>query len=127
MRQEQRMNITIERATGPEDLEAVRMLFREYGDTLDVSLESQNFAQELAGLPGRYVPPGGCLLLARADEEPAGVVGLKALPDGTCEMKRSMSGRSIVASGSDGRLWNGLSTRRGNWATVRCAWIRSRT
>lgn len=86
--QKPRMHITIDRAIDPEDLEAVRMLFREYGDTLGISLESQNFARELAELPGRYLPPAGCLLLARADGEPAGVVGLKPLPDGTCEMKR---------------------------------------
>ncbi len=82
------MTITIDHIAGPEDLAAVRMLFREYADTLGVSLESQNFAQELDALPGSYVPPAGCLLLARADREPAGVVGLKPLPDGTCEMKR---------------------------------------
>lgn len=79
---------TIRRATSDADIEAVRLLFREYADSLGFDLCFQGFEQELAGLPGQYAPPTGCLLLATVESEPAGCVALKGLADGACEMKR---------------------------------------
>ena len=79
---------TIRRATSAEEIEAVRLLFREYAGSLGFDLRFQNFEQELAGLPGQYAPPSGCLLSATAGDEPAGCVALKKVADGVCEMKR---------------------------------------
>ena len=75
---------------GPSDLAAVRDLFARYAASLPVDLGYQDFASELAALPGKYAPPGGQLLLARdPDGQPLGCVGLRPIsPAGCCEMKR---------------------------------------
>jgi ribosomal protein S18 acetylase RimI-like enzyme len=73
----------------PRDLGVVRALFTEYADGLGVDLCFQGFAEELAGLPGRYAEPAGCVLLAREGTPCWGCVALRPLDaDGDCEMKR---------------------------------------
>lgn len=71
------------------DIGEVRQLFRVYADELDVDLCFQDFATELATLPGKYAPPEGALLLARdAEGKAAGCAALRPLSGNTCEMKR---------------------------------------
>lgn len=65
----------------------------EYRDSIATSLVSQNFDAEMAGLPGRYAPPSGCILLAVTPEDgPVGCIALRELDPSTlgrtCEMKR---------------------------------------
>ena len=71
-----------------EELEQVRNLFEEYSNSLFFNLDFQNFEEELANLPGDYIQPAGCLLLATYKGQPVGCVGLRMLSDGVCEMKR---------------------------------------
>jgi GNAT superfamily N-acetyltransferase len=73
---------------GGGDIETVRALFAEYGQSLGFSLCFQDFDRELAGLPGDYARPDGRLLLARLDGETVGTVGMRPLEPGICEMKR---------------------------------------
>ena len=84
--------IEIVSAEDAAHINAVRGLFVEYAGTLNIDLCFQNFDAELAGLPGDYAPPGGALLLALVDGEPAGCVAMRPLPEAdhtnACEMKR---------------------------------------
>jgi ribosomal protein S18 acetylase RimI-like enzyme len=77
-------------AEGDADMDAARALFREYAAALGVDLCFQNFAQELADLPGAYAPPRGCLLFAERNGERLGCVALRPLEDyeATGEVKR---------------------------------------
>lgn len=80
----------IETACSAADLAAITRLFEAYAASISVDLGYQDFATELATLPGKYAPPAGTLLLARdATGEPLGCVALRPIaPAGCCEMKR---------------------------------------
>lgn len=76
-------------AVTPDDLLVVARLFAGYAASLPVDLGYQDFASELAGLPGKYAGPAGALLLARDDAGAAlGCIALRPLDAGVCEMKR---------------------------------------
>ena len=80
----------VRRADPTLDLATVRVLFREYAQSLGFALDFQGFESELATLPGEYAEPRGTILLAHSPAgEPWGVVALRPLEDdGACEMKR---------------------------------------
>lgn len=85
-------SVTLTTPSDPEDLSAVRTLFREYAASLNVDLCFQGFDAELAQLPGDYAPPRGHLLLAWVGGALAGCCALRPLdscdyPDAG-EMKR---------------------------------------
>lgn len=75
-------------APGDGDLDQVRLLFREYADSLGVDLTYQGFDEEVARLPGEYSAPRGTILLAETDAGVIGCVGVRPLADAMCEMKR---------------------------------------
>lgn len=79
---------TIREAETASDIEHVRKLFLEYQGTLGVDLCFQGFAEELAGLPGHYARPAGCILLANQGPLVLGVVGMRPILNSDCEMKR---------------------------------------
>ena len=71
-------------ASFPEDKPLVLELFREYENSLSLDLSFQDFEAEVAGLPGKYAPPQGALLLA----DDLGCIAMRSLEPDICEMKR---------------------------------------
>jgi GNAT superfamily N-acetyltransferase len=83
-------------ARGSGDIAAASDLITQYAAWLDLDLTFQNYAEELAGLPGKYAPPEGEMFLAKAggpDGKAVGIIAVRplplpGLPDKCCEMKR---------------------------------------
>jgi ribosomal protein S18 acetylase RimI-like enzyme len=103
------MPIEIVPAETRERVEAARRLIRAYAEWLErdhgVSLAFQGVAEELATLPGRYAPPEGALLLAlAAGGRAVGMVALRPLGPGTCEIKRLYVLPEARGTGLGGRL-----------------------
>ena len=69
-------------------LEEVRAILREYASSLAIDLSFQDFAQELADLPGEYAAPYGMLLLGLVGGASVGCVAVRRWQDRICEMKR---------------------------------------
>jgi ribosomal protein S18 acetylase RimI-like enzyme len=93
------MSFTIAAAEA-RDIGEIADLFRAYEAHIGVDLSYQDFAGELATLPGKYAPPQGQLLIARnADGAAIGCVALRPVDaPGCCEMKRlfvSAQGRGL--------------------------------
>ena len=65
-------------------MDEVRTLFREYAASLNAEPCFENFARELAELPGTYDP----ILLSATDLNSSGCVALRALSESVGEMKR---------------------------------------
>jgi len=82
------MTFQILSAHEPQTVPAVRALFKEYWDSFGFTPCFQNFAEELAGLPGRYAPPDGRLALAWAETEAAGCIAMRRFDELRCEVKR---------------------------------------
>jgi putative acetyltransferase len=82
------MSVKIRPAVLVDDVAAARALFEEYAAALAMDLGYQDFAGELAGLPGKYAPPRGRVFIAWVGDEPVGCVALRPLAEDVCEMKR---------------------------------------
>lgn len=108
----------------PQEFAALKSLFREYADSLQVDLCFQGFEEELATLPGEYAPPRGALLMALVDEELAGCCALRPLDaadyPNACEMKRLYVRQRFRGSGVGRQLAEAIldCARRAGYACV---------
>ncbi len=84
---EQHSKFRVRPARSEEDMAVAARLFTVYTDGLGIDLSFQSFAEELAGLPGKYSPPRGELLLARSADNDAvlGCVAVRPFDGGTTE------------------------------------------
>lgn len=91
--------LTVAQATTEPQIRKTRELLEEYFAFLRTEVDTDvedlddvaplaGYREEMAGLPGKYAPPEGRLLLAEVDGEPAGCVAFYKLADGVCEVKR---------------------------------------
>ena len=123
--------LEIRAAEFPADAAVVRTLLREYAHGLGVDLGFQHFDAELAGLPGRYAPPDGEVLLARRGAEVVGCVALRRTAGGdggagcaggaarTGEMKRLFVRPSARGDGVGRRLAESILVRAGELGYAR--------
>jgi putative acetyltransferase len=82
---------TIQEVTSEIDLADTIRLFEAYSASLGIDLTFQDFATEMASMPGKYTSfNGGTLLVARNTQGDAiGCAALRAMSaEGCCEMKR---------------------------------------
>jgi len=102
------------------DVDAVRDLFLEYGESLGFNTCFGGFEQELTTLPGEYAPPSGILLLAMEGGARAGCVAVRPLGEGVCEMKRLYVRPQFRRLGLGRRLAeSAIATAR----TAGCRWV----
>jgi putative acetyltransferase len=88
-----------------EEMELARQLFKEYALELNVDLCFQNFEKELEDLPGVYNEPDGSILFLENDDNiEVGIVALKKLESGVCEMKRLYLKPEVRKNGSGRKL-----------------------
>lgn len=85
-------SIEIVAPNSENEFDALREIFREYAASLAIDLAFQDFAHELATLPGEYAPPRGTLLMATVEGELAGCCALRPMDTvdypNAAEMKR---------------------------------------
>lgn len=116
-------------AATQEQISIVRDLFQEYARALDIDLEYQGFAAELAALPAPYEPPRGALFIAYVDSAVAGCVALRPLSDGTAEMKRLYVRPSYRSAGVGQYLVDAVidAARQADFPTLRLDTLASMT
>jgi putative acetyltransferase len=90
-------------ANSTDDIATVRGLFEEYWRSFGFTPCFQGFADEVAGLPGKYAAPQGRLALAFVDDDAAGCVAFRRVDDQRAEAKRlyvrtAFRGRGIGAA-----------------------------
>ncbi len=104
-----------------DDADLCRTLMREYATYLNDSVGGEHICvesleKELAELPGGYAVPGGAVLLAFENDDPAGCVALKPLTltgasqrdERACEMKRLWVRPALQGAGLGRKLADGI-------------------
>lgn len=108
-------SIDVRQAMTNAELDHVRALMRAFvqwhrerhledRELIERYFDAAEFQAELAGLPGKYAPPAGSLLVAYNNGDAVGCVALRNLGDGVCEMKRMFVPAAARGLGVGGKL-----------------------
>ena len=81
-------SVMIQEASLPADSERLKSVIREYVRWLDMDLSYRGFAQEMEKFDKHFTLPNGLFLIAQAQQEIAGCVGLLRHTADTAEVKR---------------------------------------
>src|SRR6478736_2810150 len=81
-------SITYKVADTEATFEDGRRLFSAYVASLGIDLSFQDFSGELDTIAHQYNAPTGALLIAYADGQAVGCVGVRKIEDGVAELKR---------------------------------------
>jgi len=106
------------------EIRAVHSLFTEYAQSLGIDLCFQNFAVELAALPGDYAAPRGALLTVFAGDALVGCCAMRPLDcvdyPNACEMKRLYVRHSFRGHGVGRLLTEAIieAARQANYANM---------
>jgi ribosomal protein S18 acetylase RimI-like enzyme len=113
----------------PEHYAAARELFVEYAAQLGHDLCFQDFAAELADLPGTYAPPASAVLLAEEAGAWLGCVALRSRGPDICEMKRLYVRPALRRTGLGRRLAQAIieRARQAGYARMRLDTLGSMT
>lgn len=106
----------------PSDLDEARRLIRGFLawhreshlddlELIDAYFDPVAFEAELAGLPGKYGPPDGALLLAWEDGVALGCVASRRVDEDSCEMKRMFVPPAARGQGAGRALGEGIVAR----------------
>ena len=71
-----------------EFFDHLRERYSERAADIDAYITYQNIPDQMANWRQHFTPPAGECLLAKLDNEPVGIVMLRSLDDGLCEMNR---------------------------------------
>jgi GNAT superfamily N-acetyltransferase len=115
------VSVRIEDAHAGPRLDEARRLILEFVEWLGVDMGYQDFAAEMAALPGKYQPPQGALRVALVDGRAVGVGGLRPLEEGIAELKRVFVSPQAQGRGAGTRLVEALldDARRLGYRRVR--------
>jgi ribosomal protein S18 acetylase RimI-like enzyme len=72
----------------PTEFNDAVSLFNEYANSLNISLDFQNFDEELNIIHTMYGSPTGCLLLVYDQDQAVGCAAYRKIEEGICELKR---------------------------------------
>ena len=86
-------------------------LFREYANSLNISLAFQNFDEELNIINSMYGSPTGCLLLVYDNELPVACAAYRKIGEDICELKRMYINPDYRGKGIGQEIMNILCTR----------------
>lgn len=64
------------------------ILFQEYANSLNISLDFQHFDEELKIISKMYGPPEGILIIAYMKNHAVGCAALRKIDEAVCEVKR---------------------------------------